>query len=66
MEQPVFWFLPGFNQAAMNTDIPISTSLDDIPEEFLLPEQRLDAIADILATITKRVIIKRYAKHTKH
>jgi hypothetical protein len=49
----------------MDKDIPTS-SLDDIPEEFLLPEQRLDAIADILATITKRVIIKRHAKHTKH
>jgi hypothetical protein len=37
-----------------------STSFSELPVEFLTPEQRLDAIAEILAAVTIRVLKKRH------
>lgn len=39
---------------------PDSSRNADRVNDFLLPEQRLDAIAEILATITTRIINKHH------
>jgi site-specific DNA recombinase len=42
-----------------------TTSFSELPTEFLTPEQRLDAIAEILSAIILRVIKKRMTKTLK-
>lgn len=47
------------------TTADTSTSFSELPTEYLTPEQRLDAIAEILSAVTIRVIKKRHDQSTQ-